>query len=397
MNLLCFFHTWIYLLCFSWAFKATFSSPVCANSTSVFGMAGLCCIFLFFCLDMFSPPLICYYSLHSFWKAMRLCEKLVFLKFNSLRFFVFVHNEDSEGTVRRMNSKILVWSYLIILSLGTILNLYIPKSEALAKDSVVIPAEAIRLRILANSDSAQDQEIKRMVRDAVNEQITLWVQELTSMEKAKSVLTSKLPEIQGIAEKVVAEQKSTQSVKVEFGKVQFPTKLYGEFLYPAGEYQAILITLGEGTGANWWCVLYPPLCFLDFSNGVAVRSEGFEDTKTAKAAEPVESVDVVVEESVEEKVSNSSKKPMGEEVQEEVQVEIVEKKQTEVEKEEQEEVEKQVQTNVEKQKETIKKDEPKEVKKVSKKEKKAPVFTAEDEEPVKVKFFVVEMFDSIFK
>ncbi|MEH7251177.1 stage II sporulation protein R, partial [Neobacillus niacini] len=195
-----------------------------------------------------------------------------------------------------MNSKVLVWSYLIILSFGTILNLYIPKTEAMAKDSVVIPAEAIRLRILANSDRAQDQEIKRKVRDAVNEQITLWVQELTSLEKAKAVLTSKLPEVQGIAEKVVAEQGSSQSVKVEFGKVQFPTKLYGEFLYPAGEYQAILITLGEGTGANWWCVLYPPLCFLDFSNGVAVKSDGFEDKAYAAENAEVESGPVATEE-----------------------------------------------------------------------------------------------------
>jgi stage II sporulation protein R len=271
-----------------------------------------------------------------------------------------------------MNSKVLVWSYLIILSLGTILNLYIPKTEAVAKDSVVIPAEAIRLRILANSDSAQDQEIKRMVRDAVNEQITLWVQELTSLEKAKTVLTSKLPEVQAIAEKVVAEQGSTQSVNVEFGKVQFPTKLYGEFLYPAGEYQAILITLGEGTGANWWCVLYPPLCFLDFSNGVAVQSDGFEDTAyAAENEEPVESVAVEEELEAEEvKVTNYSKKKNLEEVEieEEVkeEVEVEEKKQRDVKKE-------------------------------TKKEKSAPVYTAEDEEPVKVKFFVIEMFESIFK
>ena len=215
-----------------------------------------------------------------------------------------------------MNSKVLVWSYLIILSFGTILNLYIPKTEAMAKDSVVIPAEAIRLRILANSDHAQDQEIKRKVRDAVNEQITLWVQELTSLEKAKAVLTSKLPEVQDIAEKVVAEQGSSQSVKVEFGKVQFPTKLYGEFLYPAGEYQAILITLGEGTGANWWCVLYPPLCFLDFSNGVAVQSDGFEDKAYAAETEELEGGPVAAEEvatvvgnkNAEEVVTRSKKK-----------------------------------------------------------------------------------------
>ena len=323
----------------------------------------------------------------------------------------FVHNEDREGTVLRMNSKVIVWSYLIILSLGTILNLYIPKTEAVAKDSIVIPAEAIRLRILANSDSAKDQEIKRMVRDAVNEQITLWVQDLTSLEKAKTVITSKLPEVQAIAEKVVAEQGSTQSVNVEFGKVQFPTKLYGEFLYPAGEYQAILITLGEGTGANWWCVLYPPLCFLDFSNGVAVKSDGFEDTAyAAENEEPV--VEVKEELEVEEKVTNSIKKKNL--VAEEETVEIEEEETVEIEEEEQVEVkekkemqsdskkevekvsEKETQTAVNKEveKEVVKENKSK---KESKKEKAAPVYTSEDEEPVKVKFFVVEMFEGIFK
>ena len=292
-----------------------------------------------------------------------------------------------------MNSKILVWSYLIILSLGTILNLYMPKTEAVAKDSIVIPAEAIRLRILANSDSAQDQEIKRKVRDAVNAQITLWVQDLTSLDKAKTVITSNLPEVQAIAEKVVAEQGSTQSVNVEFGKVQFPTKLYGEFLYPAGEYQAILITLGEGTGANWWCVLYPPLCFLDFSNGVAVQSDGFEDK--AYAAEKEEQVVEASEEldKVEKKVTNSvtnlnaKKEQIKAEEQIEEEVEVEEVKQVVVEKQvevkewvEEEEVVEEKQTPVKK-----------------KSSKDVPVYTAEDEEPVKVKFFVVEMFEGIFK
>lgn len=180
-----------------------------------------------------------------------------------------------------MKSKTLVWAYLLILSLGTILSLYIPKNAAVAKESVVIPGDAIRLRILANSDLDSDQALKRDVRDAVNAKITVWVKDLTSLQKAKEVIKSKLPELQTTAEQVVHEHGSNQSVKVQFGKVQFPTKLYGEFLYPAGEYQAVLITLGKGQGANWWCVLYPPLCFLDFSNGVAV-SDGFEDHK-AKA------------------------------------------------------------------------------------------------------------------
>ncbi|WP_374049854.1 stage II sporulation protein R [Neobacillus sp. PS3-34] len=164
------------------------------------------------------------------------------------------------------------------------MSLYIPKNEVAAKEEIVIPGEAIRLRILANSDSGSDQALKRLVRDKVNENITVWVKDLTSIDEARKLIHSKLPEIQQIAEGVVEQQHSDQSVNVKFGKVQFPTKLYGEFLYPAGEYEAILITLGEGKGANWWCVLYPPLCFLDFSSGVAV-SQGFDGEKKAQREE----------------------------------------------------------------------------------------------------------------
>ncbi|MDP4162986.1 MAG: stage II sporulation protein R, partial [Bacillota bacterium] len=149
-----------------------------------------------------------------------------------------------------MKSKTIVWMYLVVLSIGTILSLYIPKNDVTAaSEEVVIPGEAIRLRILANSDTGSDQDLKRLVRDKVNENISLWVKDLTSVASARKVIRSKLPEIQKIAENVVAQQKANQTVKIKFGKVQFPTKLYGEFLYPAGEYEAILITLGEGKGA----------------------------------------------------------------------------------------------------------------------------------------------------
>jgi stage II sporulation protein R len=178
-----------------------------------------------------------------------------------------------------MTKKTAAILYILLLCAGTILSLYSPQNEVTAQEATVIPNEAIRLRILADSDSDKDQAIKRLVRDEVNKNITLWVKDLTSLEDARNVIKSKLPEIQAIAEEVVSSQGSTTYVKTEFDKVQFPTKLYGQFLYPAGEYEAILITLGEGEGANWWCVLYPPLCFLDFSNGEAV-SEGFEGEKT---------------------------------------------------------------------------------------------------------------------
>ncbi|SEN52144.1 stage II sporulation protein R [Mesobacillus persicus] len=188
-----------------------------------------------------------------------------------------------------MKQKLLAELYIILLCAATILNLYMPTTEATSQDPQVIPNEAIRLRILADSDSKEDQEIKRKVRDAVNAEITKWVEELVSLDEARTVIKEGIPELQKIAEEVVAEHGSNQSVKAEFNKVSFPTKLYGQFLYPAGEYEAVLITLGEGTGSNWWCVLFPPLCFLDFSNGEAT-SKGFEDGKPAEGEEEVAEV-----------------------------------------------------------------------------------------------------------
>ncbi|PHD77455.1 stage II sporulation protein R [Bacillus sp. AFS043905] len=228
-----------------------------------------------------------------------------------------------------MKTKHLAIIYLLILTIGTIVSIYMPKAEMVgAEDTKVIPDEAIRLRILANSDKEEDQAVKRLIRDKVNEDITKWVAELTSLDEARDVITSHLPDIQATAEAVIKEQGLEQSVKVDFGQAEFPTKLYGQYLYPAGEYEAVIITLGEGDGANWWCVLFPPLCFLDFSNGTAVSqspivedeeegsltSEGTAYAATNEESEPVAELaekekrpeEVVEEEVIEESVKEEA-------------------------------------------------------------------------------------------
>ncbi|MFJ5750533.1 stage II sporulation protein R [Peribacillus frigoritolerans] len=228
-----------------------------------------------------------------------------------------------------MKTKHLAIIYLLILTIGTIVSIYMPKAEMVgAEDTKVIPDEAIRLRILANSDKEEDQAVKRLIRDKVNEDITKWVAELTSLDEARDVITSHLPDIQATAEAVIKEQGLEQSVKVDFGQAEFPTKLYGQYLYPAGEYEAVIITLGEGDGANWWCVLFPPLCFLDFSNGTAVSqspivedeeegsltSEGKAYAATNEESEPVAELaekekrpeEVVEEEVIEESVKEEA-------------------------------------------------------------------------------------------
>ncbi|RPF54094.1 stage II sporulation protein R [Aquisalibacillus elongatus] len=136
----------------------------------------------------------------------------------------------------------------------------------------VIPDEAIRLRILANSNSEADQELKREVRDQVNAEVTEWVEELTSIDEARKIIQNRLPEIEAIVAETVGDQPYT----VDFGEVEFPDKVYDNYVYPGGTYEAILITIGEGQGDNWWCVLFPPLCFVDFANGTTVLEHDTE-------------------------------------------------------------------------------------------------------------------------
>lgn len=153
-----------------------------------------------------------------------------------------------------------------------------------------IPDDAIRLRILANSDSEQDQYIKRIVRDEVNEFITVLVEEIDNIEEARELIADNVPKIQHIVQETLNKLEVSDSFTVEYSSnVTFPMKVYDNFVYPAGEYEAVLISIGEGKGSNWWCVLFPPLCFLDFSNGSTV-AEASEDK-----AETVEDDDSLVE------------------------------------------------------------------------------------------------------
>lgn len=130
----------------------------------------------------------------------------------------------------------------------------------------MIPEEAIRLRILANSDSDQDQRIKLFVRDEVRDYITDLVHDVTNIEDARALIQDHLQDLEIVVQNTLNENGIEQSFTVEYGRnIMFPDKMYGHLFYPAGSYEAVLITLGDGEGKNWWCVLFPPLCFIDFT------------------------------------------------------------------------------------------------------------------------------------
>ncbi|MBP1992575.1 stage II sporulation protein R [Paenibacillus eucommiae] len=133
-----------------------------------------------------------------------------------------------------------------------------------------IPKESIRLRILANSDSAQDQALKREIRDAIVAMMQDWAAGPQTLEEARTVVTAHLPEFDRLVAGIIKKRGYNYSHQVELGLVPFPTKMYGNDVYPAGDYEALRVIIGSGKGQNWWCVLFPPLCFVNSITGEAV-------------------------------------------------------------------------------------------------------------------------------
>ncbi|WP_068620707.1 stage II sporulation protein R [Paenibacillus tuaregi] len=174
---------------------------------------------------------------------------------------------------------------LLVICIAVLVMSWEEQKTDAAVTSTEIPKDSIRLRILANSDRPEDQVVKRSVRDAVVEQMNGWVKTLEnpqSLEEARAVVREKLPEIEEQVGRTLKAKGETYGYKVELGVVPFPTKMYGGEVYPAGDYEAVRVTLGSGTGQNWWCVLFPPLCFIDAGTGDAVAQKA-GDIKTASA------------------------------------------------------------------------------------------------------------------
>lgn len=139
----------------------------------------------------------------------------------------------------------------------------------------VLAGQLVRLHVVANSDSAEDQAVKLQVRDAVLEEAGPWLEGAESREEAVKILSSHLRELAQVGAAVAGEGvEVTASIEEE---AWFPTKEYEDFALPAGKYTALRITLGEGEGHNWWCVVFPPLCLGSVSETVAERAGNFSE------------------------------------------------------------------------------------------------------------------------
>lgn len=161
---------------------------------------------------------------------------------------------------------------LIVACCIIILSFYYINTQGSA---LVIPDEAIRLRVLANSNSVDDQALKTKVREDLQLYMFELLKNTKGIEQARVVLDQNLEQINQRVANTLQKNDSQMNFDINFGLNYFPQKEYKGIIYPAGQYESLLITLGEGKGDNWWCVLFPPLCLMEAEESDEVEYKSF--------------------------------------------------------------------------------------------------------------------------
>lgn len=127
----------------------------------------------------------------------------------------------------------------------------------------IIPDEAIRFRVIPNSNLEEDQAIKLKVRDQLQSELYFLLKDTRGIEDAREKINQELEQINHNIENILINENYNKGYQVSFGRNYFPEKTYKGIVYEAGYYESLVVTLGKGEGDNWWCVLFPPLCLLE--------------------------------------------------------------------------------------------------------------------------------------
>lgn len=137
--------------------------------------------------------------------------------------------------------------------------------QSVSKD---LSSSVFRLHVIANSDSKEDQDLKYKVRDALIDYMNNLCSNVSDKSEAIAIANSHISDFEKIAIKVIRDNGYNYNVSVEIGNFEFPTKSYGDISLPSGYYDALRVKIGSASGQNWWCVMFPPLCFVDITSGV---------------------------------------------------------------------------------------------------------------------------------
>lgn len=143
-----------------------------------------------------------------------------------------------------------------------VLTLIAGKSE-----TVTIPKEAIRFRVIASSNSKEDQILKKQITTDIYEEFSKIKYDTKDIEKVRSTIKSQIPTVEKVVKNTMNEANLEKKYNINYGLNYFPEKEYKGVIYPEGEYESLVITIGDGLGENFWCVLFPPLCLLEAAEG----------------------------------------------------------------------------------------------------------------------------------
>lgn len=166
----------------------------------------------------------------------------------------------------KTSKKIIILSILFLLYLLFSIFSY---ANAVSTD---IANSVFRLHVIANSNELKDQELKLKVRDALIQYMNSFAEDIVSKDDAISFVSAHKENLKEIAEKIIHENGYSYPVALNIDNFSFPTKKYGDVTLPAGFYDALKVEIGNSAGQNWWCVLFPALCFVDVSNGIVPES-----------------------------------------------------------------------------------------------------------------------------
>jgi len=145
----------------------------------------------------------------------------------------------------------------------------------ISAEEIKIPDEAIRFRVVANSDSKYDQSIKLKVKTEVEKELYNMLKDTKGIDEARNTITNNLDDIDNKVNNLLIKEKYNLGYNLNFGYNYFPEKEFNGVVYEEGMYESLLVTLGEGKGDNWWCVLFPPLCLLEAEESDEVEYKFF--------------------------------------------------------------------------------------------------------------------------
>ena len=166
----------------------------------------------------------------------------------------------------KIRLSILVLCFIAVISVMTVsINGEIKKIDSMSVD---YKEKLIRFHVLANSDSEEDQNLKLKVRDAIIDYLQPKLINSSSIEESESIIISEYNNLEKIGKNIIEENGYNYDIKVGIEYSKFPTKQYSNVVLPSGEYKALRIIIGSGQGKNWWCVMFPPLCFVDEQKGI---------------------------------------------------------------------------------------------------------------------------------